>query len=101
VGCGASGDIREEKAVEKEQRKRRKGGVLLCIRRRGRRSLSVCTERRQRWRRIPMPRERESGLVALSSLHDLLVLWFIHEQCCLVLDYAMCCHVMHFNFRRT
>jgi hypothetical protein len=37
-----------------------------------------------------MPRERESGLVALSSLHDLLVLWFIHEQCCLVLDFAMC-----------
>jgi hypothetical protein len=53
--------------------------VLLRIGRRGRRSLSVCAERRQQWRRIPMPRGRESGLVALNSLHDLLVLWFIHE----------------------
>jgi hypothetical protein len=48
-----------------------------------------------------MPRGRESGLVALSSVHDLLVLWFIHEQCCLVLDYAICCHVMHFNYGHT
>jgi hypothetical protein len=35
-----------EEAVEKEQRKRRKGGVLLRIRRIGRRSLSVCAKRR-------------------------------------------------------
>jgi hypothetical protein len=48
-----------------------------------------------------MPRGRESGLVTLSSLHDLLVLWFIHEHCCLVLDFAMCCHVMHSKYGRT
>jgi hypothetical protein len=80
----------ERRLYKRSTRKRRKGGVLLHTGRRERRSLSVCAERRQRWRRIPMPRRRESGLVELSSLHDLLVLWFIHEQCCLVLDFAMC-----------
>jgi hypothetical protein len=34
------------------------------------------------------------------SLHSVVV-WFIHALCCLVLDYAMCCHVMHFEFGRT
>ena len=48
-----------EKEHKEEEERRRVG-------RRGRRSLSVCVERRQRWRRIPMPRGRESGLVALS-----------------------------------
>jgi hypothetical protein len=75
--------------------------VLLRIGRRGRRSLSVRTEQKKRWRRIPMPWGRESGLVALSSLHDLLVLWFIHEQCYLVLDFSLCCHVMHFKYGHT
>jgi hypothetical protein len=75
--------------------------VLLRTGRRGRRSLSVHAERRQRWRRILMPWGRESGLVALSSLHDLLVVWFIHEQSCLVLDFALCCHVMHFKYEHT
>ena len=36
--------------------------------------------------------------VALSSLHYLLVLWFIHEQYCLLLDFLLCCHVMHFKY---
>jgi hypothetical protein len=58
--------------------------------------LSVRSERKQRWRRSPVPWERESGIVALSSLHDLLVLWFIHEQCRLVLDFLLYCHVMQF-----
>jgi hypothetical protein len=75
--------------------------VLLRTGRRGTRSLSVCAEQKQRWRRILMPWGRKSGLIALGSLHDLLVLWFIHEQCCLVLDFALCCHVMHFQYRRT
>jgi hypothetical protein len=35
-------------------------------------------ERRQRWRRILMPRKRKSGLVVLSSM---LVVWFNHRQC--------------------
>jgi hypothetical protein len=39
--------------------------------------LSACAERRQRWKRIPMPRKRESGLVALGSW---LVVWFNHRQ---------------------
>ena len=66
---------------KRSTRKRRKGGVLLRTGRRGRRSLSVCAERRQRWRRIPMPRGRESGLVALSRY------WFIHERCPVALDF--------------
>jgi hypothetical protein len=45
-----------------------------------------------------MPKGRESGLVALSSVHDLLVVWFIHEQCCLVLDHVICCPVMQLNY---
>jgi hypothetical protein len=67
---------RREETVEKEHKKRRKGGVLLRIGRRRRRSLSACAERRYRWRRILMPRKRESGLVALSSW---LVVWFNHR----------------------
>ena len=78
-----------------------RGGVLLRTRRRGRGSLSMPSKQRQRWRRIPMPRGRESGLVALSSLHNLIVLWYIHEQCCLILDFALCCHIMHFKYGRT
>jgi hypothetical protein len=42
-----------------------------------------------------------SGLVALSSLLDLLVLWFIYEQYCLVLDFSMHCHVLHFKYGHT
>ena len=41
-----------------------------------------------------MRRGRESGLVALTSLHDLLVQCLIHEQFCLVFDFAICYHVM-------
>jgi len=65
----------ERRLYRKSTMKRRKGDMLLHTGRRRRRSLSVYDERRQQWRRIPMPRGRESGLVALSSLHDLLVLF--------------------------
>ena len=46
-----------------------------------------------------MPRGRESGLVVLSSLHNLLVLWFIYEQCYLILDFALCCYIMPYFVR--
>jgi hypothetical protein len=46
---------RREEAAEKEHKKGRKGGVLLRTGRRGTRSLSVCAEQKQRWRRILMP----------------------------------------------
>jgi hypothetical protein len=39
----------------------------------------------------------------VASLHSvvcmtLLVVWFIHEQCCLVLDHVICCPVMQLNY---
>src|SRR5687767_10319878 len=45
----------ERRLQKRSTRKRRKGGVLLRIGRKGRRSLSVHVERNQRLRRIPMP----------------------------------------------
>ena len=87
---------RGEEAAKMEHKKEEKRRRVAAYREEREKKL----ERRQRWRRIPMPRGRKSGLVALSSLHDLLVLWFI-LQCYLVLDFALCCHVMYFKYGRT
>ena len=101
VGVRGQGDDGEEtqRGGSRKGAQERGGKEVCCFVQRG--SLSVRFERRQRWRRIPMPRGRESGLIALSSLYDLLVVWFIHEQCCLILDFALCFHVMHFKYGHT
>jgi hypothetical protein len=92
------GKSRQQK---KSGKKSWKGGMLLSTRRRGNTSWSVFAVWRQQWRRIQMHWGRESGLVALSSMKDLLVVWFIHVMnlllCSHVLDFLLYCHLLHLS----
>ena len=75
---------REEEAVEKEHKEEEERRRVVAYREErekklelARRAKVVMEENHDAW-------GRESGLIALSSLHDLLILWFIHEKCCLL-----------------
>ena len=90
-----------EEALEKEHKEEEERRRVASHREERERKLERVLRAKAAIEENPNARGREGGLVALSSLHDLLVLWFIHEQCCLFLDFALCCHVMHFKYGRT
>ena len=89
---------RREEATEKEHKEEEERRCVAAYR----------EEREKKLERAHRPKaameenldalRKRSGLVVLSSLHDLLVIWFIHEQYCLPLDFSLCCHVMHFKY---
>ena len=92
---------RREEALEKEHKEEKERRCVAAYREERERKLERALRAKAAIEENPNARGREGGLVALSSLHDLLVLWFIHEQCCLILDFTLCCHVMHFKYGRT
>ena len=87
-----------EEATKKEHKEEEERRRVATYREEREKKLERARRAKATMEKNPDALRKESGLVALSSLHYLLVLWFIHEQYCLLLDFLLCCHVMHFKY---